>query len=60
MGCLFPSALNIDGLGVSQQLLYFFDFFAGFDHLKGSRHFHLVQSSPVQPLKAPIFASKRF
>jgi hypothetical protein len=52
--------LNIDGPGVSQQLLYFFDFFAWFDYLKSSLHFHLVQSSPVQPLKAPIFASKRF
>ena len=58
MGCLFPNALNIDGPGVSQQLLYFFDFFAWFGHLKSSFHIRLVQSSPVQPLKAPIFVSK--
>jgi hypothetical protein len=41
-------------------LLYFFDFFAGFGHLKSSFHISLVQSSPIQPLKVPIFASKRF
>ncbi len=58
MGCLLPNFLNVDYLGVSQQLLYFFDFFAWFGHLKSSFHIRLVQPSPVQLLKAPIFVSK--